>query len=172
MSIGASRCTSVVAGCVVIASLLLPIGRAFALTLSDTSPYIGQPILVLDVNPNNFYAAFSINIDGPQADPCEYVAGADLVDDNDLVNYGTCFLTHSGTFQVVELSCDFVANYNDSIRSPCYVAKRQVGVKNNYLFTFSLSIPEIRDIISSVWWQENPRRSASTTLETYVSKWW
>lgn len=120
---------------ILLAGLVAP---SWALTLSNTKPAIGAPVLVTDVNPSHFYSVFWINLDGPKSDPCAHMSGEELAADNDLTHYGTCFVNDGGTFQVVELSEDFSGNYNDSVQSSVYVAKQNV-VMGGYLFSFTLA---------------------------------
>jgi hypothetical protein len=142
-----------------------------ALTLSNTNPIIGQQVLVTDPHLNSFYSVYWQNVDGPKTDPCAYISGEELVQDNDLTNYGTCFINKSGTFQVVELSESFLANFTDSIKSPALVDRSQVVVRNIYLFEAGLAISDRKGITSLVTWQQNAQRKGVVSLETYLSRW-
>jgi len=126
-------------------AVLVGAGSASALTLSTTKPKIGEPIHVLDPVAGRHYSVFWINLDGPRADPCAVITGYELLEVNDLRHYGTCFVNDDGTFQVVELGEDLLANYTDSIQHPSYVTKQTVVVKG-WLFEFvmtaqGLSVP-------------------------------
>ena len=161
-------------GMVCVAFLSAP-SQAIALTLSDTHPNIGQSVLLLDVDPTHFYAVYSITIDGPKSDPCAYISGSELTQDNDLTDYGTCFVNDNGTYRVVELSGDFFANFNDAIQSSYYVQKTSLIIQSKYLFSFSiiLSPPKGKkvSVISKVTWRQNPQRTGSVSLPTYLSNW-
>lgn len=109
--------------------VLVGAGSASALTLSATKPKIGEAVHLLDPVAGRTYSVFWLNLDGPKADPCAFIRGDELLVDNDLTHYGTCFVNDDGTFQVVELGEHLIANYNDSIQHPSYISKQSVVVK-------------------------------------------
>jgi hypothetical protein len=107
--------------------------------ISNTSPVIGESVRVLNPYAGDWYSVFWLNVDGPKADPCLHVSGNDLLVDNDLTHYGTCFVNDRGQYEVVELTDDMTANYNDSIQSALFFDKQSVNVKNQFLFAYSLT---------------------------------
>ncbi len=122
--------------------------KALALTLSTTKPDIGQSIFVLDAVAGHFYPVFWTNLDGPHADPCAYVSGEELIQDNDLTNYGSCFNNDSGTYHVHELSGHFYSSSGDTAKSDVYLTKSNIVVSNNFLFVFSLSNEGNKSVIA------------------------
>jgi hypothetical protein len=123
-------------------AVLIGAGSASALTLSATKPKIGEPIRVLDPEEDRYYSVFWTNLDGPRADPCASVSGSELLEDSDLRHYGTCFSNDEGTFQVVELDRNVVANYTDSLQHYSYVTKQTVVVKG-WLFEFVMTAKDV-----------------------------
>lgn len=114
--------------------------RALALDVDDRHPAIGGAIHVLDANADHFYSVFWINgTSNAGGDACANIEGKDLVVDNDLTDYGTCFVNDNGNFQVVELSEENWQNYNDSLHDSSFVDKLEVQYQNKYLFDFSLT---------------------------------
>jgi hypothetical protein len=149
----------------------MALDSAYAVTVTPKNPAIGQSIFITDPVADHYYSVFSVSIDGPKSDPCAYISGYELLDDNDLTDYGTCFINKSGTFQVLELLDDFFANYNDSLQSAVYLSKDQVNVRKAFLFSFNLSYLNKKQVISTVSWQPVSQATASVSLESYLSLW-
>ncbi len=143
-------------------ALLVGAGSASALTVSTNKPKIGEAIRVLDPVAGRSYSVFWINLDGPKADPCASISGSQLLEDSDLTHYGTCFVDDDGTFQIVELSEELVANYNDSIQHPSYIAKQSIVVKG-WLFEFLVAAQSV-----SVPRGQSGNASLTATLSTGV----
>ena len=109
------------------------------MSVSDRSPVIGGPVLLLNPYAGDFYSVFWVNRDGPQSDPCAHIAGTDLLADNDITHYGTCFANDNGEYELVEMTTDFIKSYNDSIQDPTFFDKVAINVKNQFLFAYNLS---------------------------------
>jgi len=107
--------------------------------VSNNGPAIGESVLLLNPYADDFYSVFWINVDGPKSDPCAHMSGADLIADNDLTHYGTCFVNDNGEYEVVEMTEDIVESYNDSIQDAAFYDKQAINVKNQFLFAYTLT---------------------------------
>jgi len=83
----------------------------------------GQTIYLLNPIETNYYSVFWVNAYNPNEDSaCAYISGSELLLDNDLSHYGTCFTNDTGIFKIVELNEAFAAAFTDSKQSPYFVS--------------------------------------------------
>ena len=82
-----------------------------ALALPNTQADVGAAVFIDEIAPTHYYSIFGINDMNPHGDPCAFVYGGDLISDNDLSHYGSCFVNDAGVFKIVEQSDFFNGNY-------------------------------------------------------------
>lgn len=80
-------------------------------------------IYLKDFKADHYYAVFGEQETQENGPYCALISGEELVIDNNLRNYGTCFINDVGTFTLVELSSFMAANYLDTINSEVYVGQ-------------------------------------------------
>lgn len=96
-------------------SLIHSHAHAFILYQEEVS--IGEPVYIGDANEEMYYAVFLPFEEPTNGQVCASMTGEEILEDNNLRNYGTCFINDEGTFTVVELSEPFSSSYEDLLEN-------------------------------------------------------
>ncbi len=102
--------------------------RVQALDLPAEVVDVGAPVYLDNVNPNHYFAVFLPKDYPANGDPCAAMSGEELIVDNNLQHYGTCFVNDPGVFSILELKEPLHSSYSDAKNSDYFVAEKTVEV--------------------------------------------
>jgi hypothetical protein len=87
---------------------------------------IGSPIFIENFDEEKYYAVFLPFSEPTNGDVCSNMSGKELAEDNDLRNYGTCFINDEGTFTVVEIEEPFSSSYTSLLENDGILQEQKV----------------------------------------------
>lgn len=87
---------------------------------------LGSPIYIEEINEKNYYAVFLPFEDPTAGDVCAIMTGEELLEDNNLKNYGTCFINDEGTFTLVEIEEPFSSSYESLVESEKIIQEEKI----------------------------------------------
>ena len=91
--------------------------QAMAFYLPERYLRLGSPIYIEEVNEEKFYAVFLPFEDPTSGEVCAIMTGEELIEDNNLKNYGTCFINDEGTFTLIEIEEPFSSSYKSLLEN-------------------------------------------------------
>ena len=108
---------NVIKALLITATLFLAHYQARAFYLPERYLRLGSPIYIEEADEEKFYAVFLPFEDPTTGEACAIMTGEELVEDNNLKNYGTCFINDEGTFTLVEVEEPFSSSYESLMES-------------------------------------------------------
>lgn len=103
--------------------------NVFAFSLPRITHTVGESVFIEDIDLAHFYAVFLPFEFPTQGELCASITGEELVEDNNLRHYGTCFINDPGVFTVVELGEPVHASFWDTKSSDYFISERTVVLK-------------------------------------------
>lgn len=90
------------------------VGRvSFAFTIPETNLDVGMPVFIEETEPLMHYAVFLPFEEPTNGEVCASITGEQLAENNNLRNYGTCFINDEGNFTIVEIAEPFASSYEN-----------------------------------------------------------
>jgi len=87
---------------------------------------IGSPIFIEDYDEEKYYAVFLPFSEPTNGDVCSNMSGKELAEDNDLRNYGTCFINDEGVFTIVEMEEPFSSSYTSLLENGKIIQEEKI----------------------------------------------
>lgn len=94
-------------------ALILITKNLWAFSLFSTQVKIGDQVYVENMDPLKYYAVFLPFSEPTNGQVCASMSGEELVENNNLKDYGTCFINDPGDFTIVEIEEPFSSSYED-----------------------------------------------------------
>jgi len=88
-----------------------------AFTLPENNLNVGAPVYIENTEVEKYYAIFLPFSEPTNGEVCASISGEELVENNNLRDYGTCFINDAGVFTVVEIMEPFSSSYEDLIEN-------------------------------------------------------
>lgn len=96
---------------------LFVVFQARAFNLPNATLDVGSPVFIENFDEENYYAVFLPFEEPTNGDVCANMSGGELVADNNLKNYGTCFINDPGVFTIVEMEQPFSSSYSSLLEN-------------------------------------------------------
>jgi hypothetical protein len=87
---------------------------------------IGSPIFIENYDEEKYYAVFLPFSEPTNGDVCSNMSGEQLAENNDLRNYGTCFINDEGTFTIVEIDEPFSSSYSSLLENEEIIQEEKI----------------------------------------------
>jgi hypothetical protein len=108
--------------------ILFSFNSSKAFTLPEKNIQVGSPVYIEDINSSLYYAVFLPSGNPTNSEVCATMSGDELVEDNNLRNYGTCFINDAGVFKIVEIYTPFSSSYDELKESDQIVQEEEVAL--------------------------------------------
>jgi hypothetical protein len=109
----------------------LPLINTSAFSLPSTSINVGDPVYIENIDPEKFYAVFLPFKEPTNGEACASMSGEELTENNNLSDYGTCFVNDAGIFTIIEISEPFSSSYEDLVKVEGIIQETTVAVSEN-----------------------------------------
>ncbi len=117
--------------------ILFSFNNAKAFTLPEKTIQVGTSVYIEDVNSSLYYAIFLPSGKPTNDEVCATMSGDELVENNNLRDYGTCFINDTGVFKIVEMYTPFSSSYDEIKESDQIIQEEEVilfeNVEKNFL---------------------------------------
>lgn len=104
-----------------------------AFSLPKKEIKIGDPVYVEEIDPLKYYAVFLPFSEPTNGQVCAGMSGEELVENNNLKDYGTCFINDPGDFTIVEIVEPFSSSYKDLEEKGLILQKEIIAVRDQLL---------------------------------------
>ena len=100
--------------------------QARAYDLPNITLNVGSPVFIENFDEEKYYAVFLPFEEPTNGDVCASMGGEELVQDNNLRNYGTCFINDPGTFTIVEIEEPFSSSYDSLLENEEIIQEEKI----------------------------------------------
>jgi hypothetical protein len=111
--------------------ILFSFNDSKAFTLPEKNIQVGTSVYIEDVNSSLYYAVFLPSGKPTNNEVCATMSGDELVENNDLRDYGTCFINDAGVFKIVEMYTPFSSSYDEIKESGQVIQEEEVVLFGN-----------------------------------------
>ena len=119
---------------------------AFFLPVNEIK--IGDPVYIEETDVLKHYAVFLPFEEPTNGQVCASVSGEELFENNNLKNYGTCFINDPGIFTVVEMEGPFSSSYEELKNNEEILQEETVTLSNDFEILIRESTDEEDTILS------------------------
>ncbi|MBW6441813.1 hypothetical protein K0B04_02810 [Patescibacteria group bacterium] len=133
---------------------------SFAFTLPETEIFVGKPVYIENTDPEKFYAIFLPFEEPTNGEVCASMSGEELIENNNLRNYGTCFINDEGIFTIVEISEPFSSSYKQLVDRERIIQEAEISL------TFPDNYDEILDPLGFLDETKETTSSTESSEET------
>lgn len=112
----------------ILIALKLITQNSWAFTLPSTEIKIGDPVYIEEVDILKHYAVFLPFEEPTNGEVCASMSGEELFENNNLKDFGTCFINDPGIFTIVEIEEPFSSNYTELEENEQIIQKENVTV--------------------------------------------
>lgn len=88
-----------------------------AFTIPESNLYVGAPVYIENTEPEKYYAIFLPFKEPTNGEVCASISGEELAENNNMRDYGTCFINDAGVFTVIEIIEPFSSSYEDLVEN-------------------------------------------------------
>lgn len=106
--------------------ILFSFNTSKAFNLPEKIIQVGSPVFIEDVNSSLYYAVFLPSETPTNNEVCATMSGDELVENNNLRDYGTCFINDAGTFKIVEMYTPLSSSYDEIKESDQIIQEEEV----------------------------------------------
>jgi hypothetical protein len=89
---------------------------------------VGSPVFIENFNEEKYYAVFLPFGEPTNGDVCANMSGKELAENNDLRNYGTCFINDPGVFTIIEIEEPFSSSYSSLLENEEILQEEKVNM--------------------------------------------
>ena len=119
---------------------------AFFLPVNEIK--IGDPVYIEETDVLKHYAVFLPFEEPTNGQVCASVSGEELFENNNLKNYGTCFINDPGIFTVVEMEGPFSSSYEELKNNEEILQEETVTLSNDFEILIRESTDEEDTVLS------------------------
>ena len=118
---------------------------SFAFNLPANEIKVGDPVYIEDTDIEKHYAVFLPFEEPTDGQVCASFSGEEIEQNNNLKDYGTCFINDEGVFTIVEIEEPFSSSYEDLQFNEKIIQEGKVTLVNNPDVVSSESIDILED---------------------------
>lgn len=104
---------------------------SFAFNLPANEIKVGDPVYIEDTDIEKHYAVFLPFEEPTDGQVCASFSGEEIEQNNNLKDYGTCFINDEGVFTIVEIEEPFSSSYEDLQFNEKIIQESKVTLVNN-----------------------------------------
>lgn len=119
---------------------------AFVLPVNEIK--IGDPVYIEETDNVKNYAVFLPFEEPTNGQVCASISGEELSENNNLKDYGTCFINDSGIFTIVEIEEPFSSSYEELKNNEEILQKETITLSNDFISVVKESTDEIETVLS------------------------
>ncbi len=119
---------------------------AFVLPVKEIK--IGDPIYIEETDVLKSYAVFLPFEEPTNGQVCSSISGEELYENNNLKDYGTCFINDPGIFTIVEIAEPFSSSYEELKNNEEILQEETVTLSNDFESSVKESTEEIDNVLS------------------------
>lgn len=119
---------------------------AFVLPANEIK--IGDPVYIEETDTLKNYAVFLPFEEPTKGQVCASISGEELSENNNLKDYGTCFINDSGIFTIVEIEEPFSSSYEELKNNEEILQEDTVALSNDFESMVKQSTEEIEGVLS------------------------
>ncbi|HPD74140.1 MAG TPA: hypothetical protein P5014_02580 [Patescibacteria group bacterium] len=119
---------------------------AFVLPANEIK--IGDPVYIEETDTLKNYAVFLPFEEPTKGQVCASISGEELSENNNLKDYGTCFINDSGIFTIVEIEEPFSSSYEELKNNEEILQEDTVTLSNDFESIVKQSTEEIEGVLS------------------------
>lgn len=135
---------------------------SFGFTLPENVIELGSPVYIDGADPSKHYAVFLPFEEPTNGEVCSSMSGEELSENNNLREYGTCFINDEGIFTIVEISEPFSSSYEDLSE------KGEILQEESVTLQISLTLEEIIEKYDFIEESSESTSSSESGDETWL----
>ena len=119
---------------------------AFVLPVNEIK--IGDPVYIEETDILKNYAVFLPFEEPTNGEVCASISGEELSENNNLKDYGTCFINDPGIFTIVEIQESFSSSYEELKNNEKILQETTITLSHDYESIVKESTEEIGGVLS------------------------
>jgi len=128
-------------------ALLIYSGYSLAFVLTANEIKIGDPVYIEETDTLKNYAVFLPFEEPTNGQVCASISGEELSENNNLKDYGTCFINDPGVFTIVEINQPFSSSYEELKNNEEIIQEETVTLSNDFESIVKESTEEIEGVL-------------------------
>lgn len=121
---------------------------SFAFVLPVNEIKIGDPVYIKETDTLKHYAVFLPFEEPTNGQVCASVSGEELFENNNLKDYGTCFINDPGIFTIIEIEEPFSSSYEELKNKEKILQETTITLSHDYESIVKESTEEIEGVLS------------------------